>query len=84
MLWAVATELAREVAFCLFRLQRKSENRLTGFRETWVKYIDYIAATFDAQRTPVTADLEKIGIGYGSDFSMRQLLALLGSNQEPE
>src|SRR5262245_18290573 len=40
--------IAREVAFCLFRLQRDKGNRKAGFQTRWLNDIDYVAAAIDA------------------------------------
>jgi len=76
-LWPVATEITREIAFCLLRLQRDPENRQRGFRDQWVKTIDYVAAALDAGRPPTRADLTGIGVADEDSFGLVDYRALL-------
>jgi hypothetical protein len=71
-LWDVAQSVCREIAFCLFRLQRDPKNQSTGFHDRWMREIDFVAAALAASRSVPDADLRAIGIGLGDDLTATQ------------
>jgi hypothetical protein len=79
-----AMRICREIAFCLFRLQRRTDAQQAGFRDKWVKEIDFIAAVCEAGRTPSVEDLARIGVGlegeYGFENFQQDLKAPIAPN----
>ena len=74
---SLASEISREIGFCLLRLQHNSANRLTGFRDRWVREIDYVTAALKAGRNLPTADLANVGIEVEGQFGLSNYQAML-------
>ena len=73
----LAEKICREVAFCLFRLQRDEENRLSGFHKRWLKDIDFVIAAIEAGRLFVENDWQRTGVALGNDSYHADFLAEL-------
>jgi hypothetical protein len=59
--------ICREVAFCLLRLQRDVSNHQPGFRDRWIKDVDFIVAAVEAARPTTVDDLKRAGIATQED-----------------
>ena len=67
--------ICREVAFCLFRLQREQRSRENGFEERWLKDIDYLVAAIEANRPLAGEDLQRAGVWNESDVRYEDFIA---------
>jgi Apea-like HEPN len=76
-LWGIVRSICREVVFCLFRLQPAPANHADGFRDRWLKDVDLVIATIQANRAVLDSDLQRIGITQEKDFKQASFLALL-------
>jgi hypothetical protein len=71
--------ICREVAFCLFRLQREERNRESGFEERWLKDIDYLVAAIKANRPLAAEDLQRAGVWNERDVRYEDFISELKS-----
>lgn len=62
-LFPTVQRVAREVAFCLLRLQTHEDSKLEGFTGRWFKEIDFLVAAIEAQRPLSDDDWRKAGVG---------------------
>jgi hypothetical protein len=76
-LFELTMRICREIAFCLLRLQRNADAQQPGFRDKWVKDIDFIAAMCETGRTPSSDDLVNIGVGLEGEYNLESLLESL-------
>lgn len=73
----LAMRVSREIALCLFRLQRDVKSHQPGFRDKWVKDIDFVAAALESGRLPSEDDYGHLGVVVEGDFHLEDLDALL-------
>jgi hypothetical protein len=63
----IVEEICHEVAFCLLRLQRDISNHQPGFRDRWIKDVDFMVAAVEAVRPTIVDDLKRAGIATPQD-----------------
>lgn len=76
-------KICREVAFCLFRLQRDAKNRSSGFYGQWLKDVDFIVATIESGRPVTDVDWQRVGAALRDDVRHTTLIAELGRPKAP-
>lgn len=69
----ITTKICREIAFCILRLQRNSENRVAGIWDKWVKQIDIVVALLEADQLPSGKDFSKIGVASKGEYRLEDL-----------
>lgn len=77
MLLPMVETICREVAFCLFRLQREARNRIGGFSDRWLKDIDFVIAAIEAGRPVVDDDWQRAGVALSNDVRHSSFIAEL-------
>lgn len=75
----LAAQVSREIALCLFRLQRDVKNHQPGFRDKWVKDIDFVTAALESGRLPLEDDYAHLGVLVEGDYCLEDLDRLLRS-----
>ena len=76
----MANNICGEVAFCLFRLQREINNRIAGFRDRWLKDLDFVIAATEAGRLVSDEDWRRVGVVLGDDV---RYLAFTSELEQP-
>jgi hypothetical protein len=72
-----AEAICREVAFCLLRLQRDVSSHQPGFRDQWIRYVDFVVKAVEAARPTTADDLKRAGIATPQDVSYLQYFSEL-------
>lgn len=76
-LMQVLVIICGEIAFCLFRLQRDPLNQVAGFRDRWLKEVDFLIAATEAAKTITEDDLRRVGVATGEEARYVDFIAEL-------
>ena len=76
--------ICREVAFCLLRLQRDVSNHQPGFRDRWIKDVEFMVAAVEAARPTTVDDLKRAGIAMPEDVRYVEYFSELAKPIKPE
>lgn len=71
--------VSREVALCLFRLNKNAWGNDTGFHKKWIAYTDILVAKINAEQQPSLDDYANAGVAQRDEYCYLNILNGLSS-----
>lgn len=71
--------VSKEIALCLFRLNKNPWGNEEGFHKKWILYIDVLVAKINAAQQPSTDDYSNAGVAQNGEYCYLDLLNGLSS-----
>lgn len=75
-------EVSREIALCLFRLNKNSWGNEPGFHKKWISYIDVLVAKINAEQQPSIDDYSNAGVAQHGEYCYFNLLQGLSNKAD--